>query len=152
MWSINNNSLRLIRQIVLNPWYRKRQKFQGWKVSRFAGSIRYICGEKFRNFFPLCIHGFPTLQNSYEHFNESFAFLTWILLKTVISILRNRWKYIAETWVCTDFTLSRMTKQSQEENSEKSYSWSESEMKQIANRFLDSFFCKLLPNLLAETL
>jgi len=35
---------------------------------------------------------------------------------------------------------------------EKSYSWSESEMKQIANRFLVSFFCKLLPNLLAETL
>jgi len=32
------------------------------------------------------------------------------------------------------------------------YSWSESEMKQIANCFLVSFFCKLLPNLLAETL
>ena len=51
--------------------------------------------------------------------------------------------------VCADFTLSRMTMQSQEE---KSYSWSESEMKQIANCFLVSFFCKLLPNLLAETL
>ena len=55
------------------------------------------------------------------------------------------------THVCADFTLSRMTMQSQEE---KIYSWSESEMKklQITNRFLVSFFCKLLPNLLAETL
>jgi len=52
------------------------------------------------------------------------------------------------THVCADFTLSRITMQSQEE---KSYNWSASEMKQITNRFLVSFFCKLLPNLLAET-
>ena len=35
--------------------------------------------ETFRDFFPsppLYIHGFPTLQNSYESFNESFACLT----------------------------------------------------------------------------
>ena len=53
------------------------------------------------------------------------------------------------THVCVDFMLSRTTLQSQEE---KSYSWSEFKMKQIANRFLVSFFCKLaLPNFLAET-
>ena len=48
--------------------------------------------------------------------------------------------------MCADFTLSSRDQE------EKSYSWSESEMKQIANRSLVSFFCKLLPNLLAETL
>jgi len=34
---------------------------------------------KFSRFFPSppsYIHGFPTLQNSYECFNESFVFLT----------------------------------------------------------------------------
>ena len=36
---------------------------------------------------------FPTLPNSYERFNESFAFLMWILLKTVISILGNGREY-----------------------------------------------------------
>jgi len=74
--------------------------------------------------------------------------LTWILLKTVISILGNGQEYITDTCVCADFTLSRMAVQSPEK---KSYSWSESEIKQFASRFLVSFFCKLLPNLLAET-
>ena len=51
-----------------------------------------------------------------------------ILLKTVISILGNEREYITDTCVyvfmCADFTLARMTMQSQEE---KSYSCSESE-------------------------
>jgi len=72
----------------------------------------------------------------------------WILLKIVISIFGNVREYITDTCVCR-FHAFQMTIQSQEE---KSYSWSESEMKQIAIRFLISFFCKLLPNLLAETL
>jgi len=56
---------------------------------------------------------------------------------------------ITETCVqISCFKCSRMTMQSQE----KSYSWSESEMKQTTNRFLVSFFSKLFPNLLAETL
>ena len=98
---------------------------------------------------PSYIHGFPAVQNSYKHFNESFAFLMWILLETVISILGNGREYNTDTCLGADFTVSRMTMQSQEE---KSYSWSESEMKQIADCFLVRLFCKLLPNLLAEAL
>ena len=89
--------------------YHKRQKFWGWKVSRFCW-VHQVCGEKFRDFFDHhlhnYIHGFPALQNSYEHFNESFMFLTWILLKTVISILGNGREYITDICVCADFTLS----------------------------------------------
>jgi len=124
--------------------YRKRQKLWGWKVLWFAGLIRYV--EKSFVIFSITtlIHGFPALQNSYKHFNESFAFLTWIFLNTILNIMDES---TLLTHVCSDFTLSRMTMQSQE----KSYSWSESEMKQITNRSLVSFFWKLLPNLLAET-
>jgi len=35
-----------------------------------------------------------------KHFNESFTFLTWILFKTVISILWNEQEYIILTYVC----------------------------------------------------
>jgi len=48
---------------------------------------------------PSFIHGFPTMQTSYESFNESFAFFTWILLKTVISILGNGQEHIIDTYV-----------------------------------------------------
>ena len=51
-------------------------------------------------------YSFPTLQNSYKRFNEGFTFLTWILLKTVISMLGNGREYITDTCVCADFTLS----------------------------------------------
>jgi len=125
------------------------KNFEGEKFHSWLGSSG-MCG-KVLQFFPpppSHIHGFPTLQDSYEQFNRSFTFFTWILLKTVISILGNGREYITDTCVCADFMLSRMTMQSLE----KSYSWSESEMKQIANRFLVSFFCKLLPNLLADSL
>ena len=57
------------------------------KVSRFFSSP------------PSYIHGFSTLQNSYERFNKSFAFLTWILLKTVNSILGNGREYITDVCV-----------------------------------------------------
>ena len=41
--------------------YRKRQKFRGWKVLRFAGLIRYV-GKSFAIFSitTFIIHGFPT--------------------------------------------------------------------------------------------
>ena len=120
--------------------YHKRQKFRGWKVSRFAGFIRYVSFAIFS--ITTFVHSW--FSNSTKHlwaFHESFVFLTWILLKTVISILRNGQEYIADTCVHISCFDSRMTMQSQEE---KSYSWSESEMKQITNHFLVSFFCKLL--------
>jgi len=78
--------------------YRKRQKFWGWKVSRFAGFIRYA--GKVSRFFQSPPSCFPTLKNSYEHLNESFVFLTWILFKTVISILGNGRVYITGTCAC----------------------------------------------------
>ena len=109
--------------------------------------IHQVCEEKFRDFF-------------YHHLHTSMVFQ---LYKTATSVSTKISSSSCEfslklslaysemdkstllRHVCADFTLSRMTMQSQEE---KSYSWSESEMKQIANRFLVSFFCKLLPNLL----
>ena len=136
-------SYTMMDLLMLYLAYRKQQKFRGWKVLWFAGFIRYA-GKSFAIFPSLLI----------ECFNKSFAFPTWILLKTVISILGNGREYIKYDWsiyrhVCADFMLSRMTMQSQEE---KSYCWSEFKMKQITNHFLVSFFCKLLPNLSAETL
>jgi len=124
--------------------YRKRQKFRGWKVSRFAGFIRYagksfvIFSSPFSN-----IHGFRTLQNSYERFNESFTFLTWILLKTVISILGNGREYITDT--CVQISRFSGWPCSHRRRTTVEVSLSES---QITNCFLVSFFCK---SLLAET-
>ena len=130
--------------------YRKRQKFQGWKVSRFAGFIRYV--GKVLRFFHHYLHTFM------------LAFVVFQLYKTAVSVstkvsrssrefsLKLSLVYLEMdestllTQVCAD---SRMTMQLRYWK-EKSYSWSESEMKQIANHFLVSFFCKLLPNLLAE--
>jgi len=66
---------------------------------------------------------FPTLQNSYERFTENLALLRWILLKTVISIFGNGQKYITDTCVSRFYTF--------QDDREKSYSGSESEMKQI---------------------
>ena len=104
--------------------YCKWQKFQGWKVSWFAGFIRYV----------------GKVSRSFHHH-----------LLTVISILGNGREYITDT--CTSvcrLTRSRMAMQLGYWKEEKSYSWSESEMKQITDHFLVNFFCKLLPNLLAE--
>ena len=69
-----------------------------------------VCGEKFCDFFPSppsLFHGFPTVQNSYECFNESFMFLTWTLIKTVISIYSEMDKSKLLTKVCADFSFPR---------------------------------------------
>jgi len=126
------------------------------KVSRVKSFtvcwVHQVCGEKFHDFFHYYLHAFmvfqlyktatsvstKTLRSSREFFLKLSLAYSEMDKSTLL------------THVCADFTLSRMTMQSQLQ--EKSYSWSESEMKQIANRFLISFFCKLLPNLLAETL
>jgi len=126
------------------------KSFKGEKFRGLLGSSGMR--GKVSQFFlspPSYIHRFPNLQNSYERFNESFAFLTRILLKTVISIRTWKWTRVHywqwHTYVQIPGWLCSYWKE------EKSYSWSESEMKQIAKHFLVSFFCKLLPNLLAET-
>ena len=120
--------------------YHNRQKFQGWKVLRFAGFIRYVSFVIFS--ITTFVHSwFSKSTKQLRAFHESFVFLTWILLKTVISILGNGREYIADMCVHISRFDSRMTMQSQEE---KSYSWSEPEIKQIVNHFLVSFFCKLL--------
>jgi len=78
------------------------KSFKGDKFCGLLGSSG-MWG-KFHDFFHhhvhSNIHGFPTIQNSYKCFNKSFAFLTWILLKTVISILGNGREYITDTCVC----------------------------------------------------
>ena len=169
-WYIYVNGKKSVNFVVI-PWMRQH-KFTRIVVIKFFPSAYTVNdksfeGERFRGllgssgmqgkvsrFFPSppsLIHGFPTLQNSYECFNESFAFLTWILVKTVISIYSEMDKsaFNTDTSVCR-FQLSKWPAMHSQE--EKSYSWSESEIKHIANSFLVSFFCKLLPNLLAETL
>ena len=90
---------------MLLPRYCKRQKFREWKFQSLLGSSG-MWG-KISRFFPSPLsyihgfrNGFPTLQNSYKRFNESFAFLTWILLKTVISILGYGQEYITDTCMC----------------------------------------------------
>ena len=84
------------------PW--TTNEFRGWKISQFAGLIRYV-GKSFVIFsITMHLHTFMVFQlhkKSYERFNKSFAFLTWILLKTVISILRNGREYITDAFVCT---------------------------------------------------
>ena len=120
---------------------RKRQKFRGLlgssgmrgKVSRFFPSP------------PSYIHGFPTLQNSYECFNESFAFLTWILLKTVISIYSEMDKSTLLTQVCADFSFPRWPC-SHRRRSSYTVEVSPRQNSWITNCFLVSVFCKLLPN------
>ena len=74
---------------VLHCKYHKRQKFRGWKVLWFFPSP------------PSYIHGFPTLQNSYERFNESFAFL---MLKLSLAYLEMDESTLL-THVCADFML-----------------------------------------------
>ena len=126
------------------------------KVSRVKSFVvcwvHQVCWEKFCNFFHHHLHTFMVYQlyktatsvsTKASHFSREF------FLKLSLAYLEMD-KSTLLTHVCADFTLSRMTIQSQLQE-EKSYSWSESEMKQIANRLLISFFCKLLPNLLAET-
>ena len=95
--------------------------------------VHQICGERFRRFFHHHLH-------SYIHGFQ--------LYKTAMSISTKALRFSCEfslaysemyestllTHVCEDFMLSRMIMQSQEEM--KSYSCSESEIKQIANRFL----------------
>ena len=83
--------------------YRKWQKFLGWKVSRSllgsSGKWGKVSWFYLHNYYT---HGFPTLKNmqlQYERFNESFALLTRILLKAVISILRNVREYITDARV-----------------------------------------------------
>jgi len=68
-------------------------------------------------------------------------YLTWILLKTVISKLGNGRQYILE-YITDTGAISRRGIPDQEEKSY-SRSWSESEMKQIANCFLVSFFLQI---------
>ena len=96
---------------------------------------------------PSCIHGFhlyttaTSVSTKASHKFSLKLSLAYLYLEMDESI----WL----THVCADFTLSRITMESQEEES---YSSSESKMKQIANCFFVCFFCRLLPNFLAETL
>ena len=71
--------------------------FKGEKFCGLLGSSG-IQGKVSQFFFipPSYIHGFPTLQNSYEHFNK----FRIPLLKTVTSMLGIGQQYITDTCVC----------------------------------------------------
>ena len=110
-------------------WYGMTPSLSMHNINQRASEV---CGEKFRDFFH----------------NHLYTFMVFQLYKTATSVsmkashssrefslkLSLAYSEMDEstllTHVCADFMLSRMTMQSQE----KSYSWSESEMKQIANR------------------
>jgi len=76
---------------MYNAYTVNDKSFEGEKFCGLLGSSGMR--GKVLQFFPSP----PTLQNSYEHFNESFAFLTRILLKIVISILGNGREYITDS-------------------------------------------------------
>ena len=52
---------------------------------------------------------FQLYKNSYECFNESFAFLMWILIKLSLMAYSEMDENTLLTHVCADFTLSGMT-------------------------------------------
>ena len=124
-----------------------------FRVKSFAVCcVHQVCGEKFRDFFHH--HRLHALFMVIQLYKTATSVSTKALHSSRESSLKLSLTYLEMdestllTHVCADFTLSRMTMQSHEKN----YSWSESEMKQITNHFLVSFFYKLHPNLLAETL
>ena len=123
----------------------KQQKFRGWKVSRFAGFIRYV-GKSFAIFsITTFVHSWfsnPTKQ--LRAFQRKLHFLhVNILLKTVLRILGNGQQYITDRHMCVQNDHNIHSHRNRRGN----YSWSESEMEQITNHFFVSFFGKLLPNL-----
>jgi len=143
---------KILKIILWNYAYCKRQKFRGWKVLQIAGFIRYV--GKVSWFFPSPPSWFPTLQNSYEGFNENFTFLRWILLNTVITVLGNGREYITDTCVCRfhAFQDDHAVTGVEELEQELQWKWVRDEIDTRVYRFLVSFFCKLLTNLFAETL
>ena len=120
------------------------KSFEGEKFCSLLGSSG--TWEKFHSFFPSppsYIHGFPNHTSNFSKQLQMFQlkFHDQLSLKTFISILGNGREYVA-TCVCKLHVF-------QGDHAVKSYSWSESEMKQMASCFHVSFFCKLLPNFLA---
>ena len=83
------------------------------------------------------IHGFPTLKNSYQRFDEGFTFLTWIL-KAVISILGNGREYITGTCVCRFHAFQ--DDHAVTGGEELQLKWVRDNTDPRANRFLVSFF------------
>jgi len=116
----------MISSILLLHNYRKRQKFRGWKVSWFAGFIRYA-GKSFAIFsITTFIHSWfsktaTSVSTKTSHSSGEFS------LKLSLAYSQMDESTLL-THVCANFTLSRMTMKSQKE---KSYSGIESEMKQI---------------------
>ena len=118
------------------------------KVSRVKSFAVYwvhqVCREKFHDFFHHHLHTFMVFRVVFQLYKTAMSISTKTLcssdefsLKMSLAHLKMDESTLL-THVCADFTLSRMTMQSQE----KSYSGSESEMKQI---------CTLSASLLASS-
>ena len=113
--------------------------------------VHQVCGEKFCNFFHHHLHTFMAFQ--------LYKIVTSVSMKASCSSCEFSLKLSLAysemdestilTHVCADFTLSRMACSHKRRRA----TVKESEMKQIANRFLvASSASYILPNLLAETL
>ena len=113
--------------------YRKRQKFQGWKVSWFAWFIRYA-GKSFAIFsITTFIHSwFSNSTKQLRAFQRKLRVPHW--LQTCVC----RFHAFQDGW-----PYSHRRRRA-------SYTVEEMKHVQIPNCFLVSFFCKLLPNVLAE--
>ena len=91
--------------------YRKWQKFRGWKVSRFAGLIRYV-GKSFM-IFSITTFIYSWLSNSTKQL-QVFQWKFKYFLKLSLAYLEMDECTLLKH-VCADFTLFRMIMQSQEE-------------------------------------
>ena len=112
-------------------WHAMNDKyFGGLKVLRFAGFIRYVG----KGFVIFSITTFIATFMLFQPYKTAMSILTKASCSSHGFSLKLSLAYSEMdestllTHVCADFTLSRMTMHSQEE---KSYSWSESKMKQL---------------------
>ena len=145
MIQFRHSSIRIFRSVICKILFKNAntvndKSFEGEKFRGLLGSSGMR--GKVLQFFHHHLHTFMVFQL----YKTSISTKTWILLKTVISILGNWWE---STLMCD--CVYRFHIFQNDHAVTGLYSWSESEMKQITNSFLISFFCKLFPNLLAET-
>jgi len=126
---------------MIQDWlYCRWQKFRGWKVSWFTGLIRYVA-KSFVLFSSPLLSVHLWFSNSLVSTKASCSLREFSLKLSLAYSEMDESTLLTHVWA-DRVTLSRITMQSQEENSY----WSESKMKHIANRFLVSFFCKFRRN------
>ena len=122
--------------------YRKRQKFQGWKVSRFAGLIRYV-GKSFAILsITTFIHSWLSdSKKQLRAFQQKFD-IPHMNSPKKLSLVYSEMDESIHYWhVCADFPGLQLKPRYYRIRTIIFMVRSKSKMKQIANHFLVSFFC-----------